>query len=138
MGAFYAVLGQTFRDSAIIGASQNVFGGYLENAINGAATQIGDGDSIYARIGETKFVELTCNQLVADLSLEAVIETSSSVDVATVANDSITKLTTSASFAIPATATTVERTLSVALRRTDTDEAVWSGKLFVTRTAQGD
>ena len=106
----------------------------------GAATLVGDGESIYAKIGETKTVSVTCNQTVEvdDISLEVIVETSDSLDVAIIDNASITKITTAASFALPANSTTVERTLRVSVRRTDTNEAVWSGKLFVTRTAQGD
>ena len=116
--------------------SATYFGG--EGVVTGSATLIGDGESIYAKIGETKTVSVTCNQTVEDLNLEVIFETSSSLDIAIIDNASITKTTTAASFALPADSTTVERTLRVSVRRTDTDEAVWSGKLFVTRTAQGD
>lgn len=118
--------------------SATYFGGGGESVITGSATLIGDGESIYAQIGETKAVSVTCNQTVENLSLEVIFETSSSLDIAIIDNASITKTTTVASFALPAVSTTVERTLRVSVRRTDTDEVVWSGKLFVTRTAQGD
>ena len=118
--------------------SATYFGGGGESVITGSATLIGDGESIYATIGETKIVSVTCNQSVADLDLVVIIETDSSTDVAEIDNASITKTTTAASFALPADSTTVERTLRVSVRRIDTDEAVWSGNLFVTRTAQGD
>lgn len=95
-------------------------------------------ESIYARVGETKSVTVTCSKDVSGLTLEVVFETSDKTDVGTIANGSITKSTLNASFSLTSSLTSVERTLRYTVKDTSTDETLASGRLFVTYDAQGD
>ena len=109
-----------------------------EPVVDGAATQIGYGDSIYAKVGETKIVAVTCNQILAGLTLRVVIEQKNKTDVATVADGNIDRSAMIATFSIPSNATTVERVLQWSIVRTDSSEVVASGLLFVTHDARVD
>lgn len=80
-----------------------------------------DGGSHYARVGSTENVTIVCTESIAAKTVRAVIETTrSKTDIATVVDASITKVTTSATFALPSAATTVERTLRITIRDTTT------------------
>lgn len=116
--------------------ASSYYGGAAVTVI-GAATVI-DGTSIYCKVGEQKAVSVTANQALDSLTLTVVFETKNRLDVTTIANAQISRSSTTATFTIPTDATTLERTLSWSLRRTDTSEKVASGLLFVTYDAQVD
>lgn len=113
------------------------FGSRSAASVTGAATTVGS-SSIYANVGETKNVTVTCNQTIESLSLSVVFETKGKTDVATVANGSITKSTTDATFTLPSDATASERVLRYSITRSDTDEQVASGYLIVSYDATTD
>lgn len=110
------------------------FGGV---SVTGAATAVEDG-SIMAVVGETKSVTIPCNQEVSASSLTFIVETKQKVDVATVANGSITKSGTNATLTLTSPMTSAERTLNWTLFIASTNETVASGLLFCTYDAQGD
>ena len=95
-------------------------------------------ESIYARVDEAKQVSVTCSKAVDGLTLEVVVETTDKTDVATIADGSITKSGTTATFSLTTAITASERTLRYTVKNTADDETLASGKLFVTYDAQGD
>jgi len=98
-----------------------------------------DGGSIYAVVGSTANATIVCSENISAKTVVVVFETiMSKTDVATIANASVTKVTTSATFALPSAATASERTLRVTIRDTTSHKAYGSAILFVTYDAKGD
>lgn len=118
------------------GYASAYYGEYISDRST-VATAVSD-DSLYARIGETKAIDIPCNQDLDLLTLLFTVETLRGVDVATVADGSITRDGETATLALTSAMTTVERTLRWSLTDTATGEAVASGLMFVTYDAQGD
>lgn len=77
-----------------------------------------EGGSVYALVGSTKAVSVTCLADIEGLTIEVVLETVRKTDVAIVADASITKAGVVATFTLPAEATSVERVLTMAVRTT--------------------
>ena len=90
-------------------------------------------------VGSTQQVTVQCNQDVSAKTLVVVAETMPvKTDVATVADGSITKSTTTVTFNLVSAMTSAERTLRLTVRDTTTKEIYASVRLFVTYDAQGD
>jgi len=105
--------------------------------VTGAATAI-SGHSIPASVGEIKIVDITCNQDVSGSALSFIVETKAKLDVATVADEAITKIGTTARLTLTEPMTETDRTLNWSLVIAATNETVASGLLFCTYDAQGD
>lgn len=103
----------------------------------GSATAI-VGGTIEATVGELKRVVIACNQDVTSAALAFIVETKNKVDVATIADASISGTGASATLTLTAPMTSVERTLNWSLVITTNNETVASGLLFCTYDAQGD
>ncbi len=105
----------------------------------GSGVLVIDGSgSIPVAVGSTQEIDITCNQSISTATLSFRVETFAKVDVATVADASITKLGTTATITLTSAMTASERTLRWSLTNTSTGEAVASGLMFVTYDAQGD
>jgi hypothetical protein len=107
---------------------------YATNSLYTASSD----SSIYARVGETRTVTVTCSKAVDALTLEVVFETSDKTDVGTIADGSITKSSLNATFDLTAGLTSSERNLRYTIKDTANDQTLASGRLFVTYDAQGD
>jgi len=98
-----------------------------------------DSGSIYVSVGSTQSVTIICSESIVAKTVAVVIETVlSKTDVATVADGSITKSTTGASFSLPTAATASERTLRISVRDTTSQKTYGSAILFVTYDPKGD
>jgi hypothetical protein len=106
--------------------------------VQGTAIAVDGNGSIYAQVGSTPTVSITCNQTVTSLSLAFTVETKAKTDVATVSTGSINKSGTTASLVLTSAMTASERTLRWSLTNTANGEQVAGGEMFVTYDAQGD
>lgn len=106
--------------------------------VTGTAVAVDANGAIYARVGSTAAIRVTCNQDVTLLDLTFTVETMAKTDVATVVSASITKNETYADLSLTSAMTASERTLRWSLVNDDNGEEVAGGLMFVTYDAQGD
>jgi hypothetical protein len=98
-----------------------------------------DGDSVSWPVGSTTSQAITCNQDVSGKTLQVIFEPlSSTADVATVSDGSLTKSGAVVTFSVPSAASQSERTLRLVIRDTTTAEVYASLLFFVTYDARGD
>ena len=117
----------------------NAAGTILDGGVSEASIAIADTDSMSLSVGSTPSKTITCTSDVSTRTLQVVFETlNSRTDIATVADDDITKDFTSAQFDIPAAVTAMERTLRARIVDTDTGEGVANLIVFVTYGPTGD
>lgn len=94
--------------------------------------------TIYLFVGETHNYTLSTDDYTAK-TLQLIFETNEGVDVATIADGSITKATTSITFAVPAAVTASQRILRWSLRDTASgDEVLAYGAARIDTTALSD
>ena len=94
--------------------------------------------SIYAEVGEQSQVSVTTDEDVSATAVAVTIETGDKTDVATIADGSLTKTSSSVAFSLSSSVTASERTLRFAVRKTADSAVVASGKIYVTYDAKGD